>query len=366
MSISYAVGMMSGTSMDGTDAVCVRFIEHRFDKVIAHVHREFDDKLITSLLALQDESFGELKQSKLLANTLTQNYIETAKALFRLPEMANIEIEAVGCHGQTVRHAPQDGYSIQLANWALLAEHLKLPVVGDFRAADIAAAGQGAPLVPAFHQMLFAKANTTRVVVNIGGIANITILNSDGSVSGFDTGPGNMLLDAFVRKYFNLPFDKDGEIAKSGHENTELLKQLLSFPYFAAKAPKSTGRDTFSLAWLEKYLPDKFDCSDIVHTLTKLTAYTITQAIQQYAPDCSEIILCGGGTYNKFLYQSIQQQLPNIKISNSGEHNLPVMQVESSAFAWLAHCRIHRIPANLPSATGAIGKRILGAVWDCC
>ena len=364
--IHHAVGLMSGTSMDGTDAVCVRFINHQFDGVIAHSYLPFDEKLRNALLSLQNVGNNELHIAQKLAQKLAENYAQTVQQLFRQPEMVGIPVECVGCHGQTIRHQPDDGYSIQLCDWALLAERLQLPVVGDFRAADIAAGGQGAPLVPAFHQMAFGEDGSTAVVANIGGIANITVLPQDGEVFGFDTGPGNMLMDAWCQKYFQQAFDKNAKIAQTGKTIHPLLSKWLNTePYFHRKPPKSTGRDLFSMAWVEKNLTGDENPADILRTLTELTARSLANAVLKYAPDCEDLILCGGGAFNPLIRQRLSALLPNASLTDTSAFGLPPMQVEGAAFAWLAHCRLHKIPANLPHATGAKGERILGALWEC-
>ncbi len=362
--VHYTIGLMSGTSMDGVDAVCARFADHRFDALMAHTHVSFDAVLRQELLALQDVGENELQRTRLLALALSKIYAQAVAQLRALPQMAVIDIEAIGCHGQTVRHAPQAGYSVQLADWALLAELTGLPVAGDFRAADIAAGGQGAPLVPAFHHMLFAQHDITRAIVNIGGIANLTVLAADGAVRGFDTGPGNMLMDAWMRQHFARDYDDNGSVARSGQVLPELLAELLADPYFQKAPPKSTGRDDFSLAWLMRLLDKEAAAQDVLRTLLEVTVCTVADATRAYAADAQEVLLCGGGAYNGFLRERLAALLPRIKIADTGDYGLPPTQVEAAAFAWLAHCRLHHIPANLPMVTGARGARVLGALWE--
>lgn len=358
----YAIGIMSGTSMDGADAVLARFCNHCFDGVLADAYIPFDDDLRQQLLNLQDVSDNELHQSRLLAQTLSRHYIAVVEDLLRQPESQNIPIEAIGCHGQTVRHEPQQGYSIQLADWAMMAEALSIPVVGDFRAADIAAGGQGAPLVPAFHHMCFRQPEKNIVVANIGGIANITVLPAHSEkILGFDTGTGNMLIDAWTQKHFHQAFDSNGDLARQGKILPDLLSRCLADDYFALPPPKSTGRDYFSLSWLEQYLQGDENPYDVLCTLTVLTATTLADAVSQYAPQT--LILCGGGSLNAFLREQIAFRLPEMEMTDTQQYGLPVMQVEAAAFAWLAHARIHGICGNIPDVTGAKGYRVLGAIW---
>lgn len=355
---------MSGTSMDGVDAVCARITAHRFDGVVAHVHVPFAAQLRDDLLALQNSGTDELRRAAVLKQTLSEHYVQAVERLFRQPEMQGLAVEVIGCHGQTVRHAPQAGYSIQLADWAMLAERTALPVAGDFRAADIAAGGQGAPLVPAFHRMLFAHDGQTRVVLNLGGIANLTVLAADGAVTGFDSGPANMLMDAWVQQYFDCAYDEGGVLARGGQVLPELLAALLADDYFAQKPPKSTGRDGFSLTWLAGFLHGGEAAQDVLRTLLELTAHSAAAAVQDYAPDAQELCLCGGGADNVLLRERLAQLLPQLDVYDTDRLGLPPTQVEAAAFAWLAHCRVHRIPANLPAVTGARGARVLGALWE--
>lgn len=359
----YCIGLMSGTSMDGTDAVCIGLSGKEFERVYGHIYLPFDAPLKAALLAMQEVGWNELHRSRMLAQTLSKHYAQAVFALRSLPEVASLPIFAIGCHGQTIRHQPEKGYSIQLADFALLAEQTQLPVVGDFRAADIAAGGQGAPLVPAFHQAVFADRQKTRVIVNIGGIANITILSPKRAVLGFDTGPGNMLMDAWMRKNFCQEYDYDGQIAHSGSLNQHLLTQLMSEPYFHLPAPKSTGRDIFSLSWLEKRLHELLPAEDVLRTLCECTALSITQAVQEYAPT-AQVYLCGGGAKNTFLRTRLAALLPNASVDDTAALGLPVDEVEAVAFAWLAGCYRQNIASNIPHITGATGVRLLGTLWQ--
>lgn len=358
----YFLGLMSGTSMDGTDAVCARIEGKQFKELIAHVYLPFDADLKTQLLAMQEVGENELHRSRILAQDLALHYAQTVAHLRALPSVASLHITAIGCHGQTIRHCPQAGYSIQLADFALLAEQSRLPVIGDFRAADIAAGGQGAPLVPAFHQAVFAG-QETRALINIGGIANITILQPNQSAWGFDTGPGNMLMDAWTRLHYQQDYDIDGQIARSGCLKTDLFNAFMNDAYFQQEAPKSTGRDQFSLSWLHTHGCAEHRPEDVLRTLCECTALSIAQAVHRYAPS-SRVFLCGGGAKNHFLRARLRALLPDYVVDDTASLGLPVDQVEAAAFAWLAACRWQHIPSNMPNVSGARGERLLGTLWQ--
>ncbi|MGH8831429.1 MAG: anhydro-N-acetylmuramic acid kinase, partial [Polaromonas sp.] len=285
------------------------------------------------------------------------------------------QIQAIGAHGQTVRHQPQRtsgeaagvGYTLQLNNPALLAELTGIDVVADFRSRDVAAGGQGAPLVPAFHQGVFGRPDASVAVLNLGGIANLSVLpaNRESPVLGFDCGPGNALMDAWCRQHTGQPFDAGGAWAASGKLVPALLASLLDEPYFSKPLPKSTGRDLFSLAWLaEKLAPFAAERpEDIQHTLTEFTASACIADVNSYGKDSKELIVCGGGAFNQHLMQHLQAGLPSLRVSTSDLHGLPPLQVEAAAFAWLARQAVQREPGNLPSVTGAAGPRVLGALY---
>lgn len=368
MTSAYFIGLMSGTSMDGVDAVLARFDGTRWLGSAAHTFVPYDAALKRSLLALQNSGPDELAQSALLAQTLAKL---NAKAVFtlltenRLPAQA---ITALGCHGQTIRHMPQQHYSIQLMDWALLAEHSGITTVGDFRSRDLAAGGQGAPLVPAFHQAVFATADTTRVVLNLGGIANISVLSPQRPPFGFDTGPANMLMDAWTMKNWQQPYDANGRLAAQGQILPDLLAQLMAHPYFHQPYPKSTGRELFALSWLNSYLHGNENTHDVLRTLLQLTAQSAVDAVMAAAPQTQTVYACGGGVHNRLLMQTLQTLLAThgMALTTTAALNLPAQQVEAAAFAWLAACWYHRCPVPVHTATGADGARILGCgYWAC-
>ncbi|MGL6071678.1 anhydro-N-acetylmuramic acid kinase [Craterilacuibacter sp.] len=358
------IGLMSGTSLDGVDAVLAAFDSTGQLTVEADFFVPYPSEIRDEVLALQPLGHNELDRSARLAVSLAGYYARAVNGLLLAEGLLPADIRAIGCHGQTIRHAPHAGYTLQIGDLALLAELSGIDVAGDFRSRDIAAGGQGAPLVPAFHQNLFSHACTARAIVNIGGISNLTRLAPGQDVVGFDCGPGNMLMDAWIRRHLGQPYDKDGAWAVQGHSNPLLLGAMLAEPYFSAPIPKSTGRDLFDLAWLEALL-GAYPASavDVQATLLELTAVSIANATLSYAPTVRELYLCGGGAFNLALRQRLAALLPQLHIKDTSALGLPVHQVEAAAFAWLARQLLLRQSGNLPSVTGAYGARVLGALY---
>ncbi|TDR73932.1 anhydro-N-acetylmuramic acid kinase [Paludibacterium purpuratum] len=359
------VGMMSGTSLDGVDAVLAAFNADGGLMVRAEHALPYPDEVRAEVLALQLTDGDELRRAALLANRLADLYARTVNELLAATGVEPSQVRAIGCHGQTIRHAPQDGYTLQIGNMARLAELTGIDVVGDFRSRDVAAGGHGAPLVPAFHRAVFAHPERARVIVNIGGISNLTLLMPGEPVSGFDCGPGNMLMDAWCQRHLGLPFDRDGDWAAGGRADPMLLRALLSEPFFAAPPPKSTGRDLFDLPWLERTLANfpHLSAQDVQATLLELSAAGIADAIARYADAAEEVFLCGGGAFNRTLTAALRARMPRRHLDHTAEIGLPPQQVEAAAFAWLAYRTLAREPGNLPEATGARGLRILGAIY---
>jgi anhydro-N-acetylmuramic acid kinase len=353
---------MSGTSLDGIDAVLATF-EDSACKLLHSHFTPFDEALRVELLALNSAGENELERAALAANELSRRYATTIQTLLEKAEIRAAQVRAIGCHGQTVRHRPDLGFTIQLTNPALLAELTGIAVVADFRSRDLAAGGQGAPLVPAFHAALFRHPDRHRVIVNIGGISNLTSLPPHGTVLGFDCGPGNLLLDAWTTQHLGHPYDKDGAWAAGGQPIPELLRQLLAEPFFAAPPPKSTGRDLFNLPWLAHFLSPDFPAVDVQATLLELTVTGIAAAIQDHCSTASEIYLCGGGAHNGTLMRRLKQSLPNRNIAPTDDLGVNADWVEAFAFAWLARQTLSGQPGNLPEVTGAKGARILGAIY---
>lgn len=353
---------MSGTSLDGVDGAIAKFDDQACR--VTHSHfLAYPQDLRTALLALHHSSDNELERSALLANRLTRLYADTVNQLLSKASLEKTEIAAIGCHGQTVRHQPELGFTLQIGNPALLAELTGIPVVADFRSRDIAAGGQGAPLVPAFHHAVWGDPLTNRVIINIGGIANLTYLPAGLETKGFDSGPGNMLMDAWTWKHLGKIYDENGSWALSGKVIPSLLDALLAHPYFRRVPPKSTGRDLFNLDWLQQYLKPRFSAQDVQRSLLELTAHSITNAIRDFCGNVQEIYLCGGGAYNQALTQRLQQMLHPVKIGLTDDLGIEANRVEAAAFAWLARQTLLQAPGNLPDVTGARGPRVLGAIY---
>jgi len=352
---------MSGTSLDGVDSVLVE-LQGR-PVLLGAGFLPFPKTLKAVLLALHETSGNELHRAALAGIELSKLY---AKAVDRLLEKHGVNalaVSAIGCHGQTVRHRPGAGYSLQLGNPAWLAEHMGIAVVADFRSRDIAAGGQGAPLVPAFHAAVFRDSRRHRVIVNLGGIANLTDLPRKGPVTGFDTGPGNVLLDAWTRERFGLEFDRGGALAARGRPVASLLKRLLADPYFRRSPPKSTGRDRFGFDWLRRFGVARHRAEDVQATLAELTACSVAKAIARHCPGAEEIYLCGGGVRNHDLVMRITRALPGVEIASTERLGIHPDWVEAMAFAWLAQRSLKRQTGNVPEVTGAKGPRVLGAIY---
>lgn len=363
------VGCMSGTSLDGVDAVLAR-IEPGLVRVLGHAWQPYPDALRHELLALNGRGEDELHRAGLAANAVARAYASVVDELQAMTGVERSAIRAVGAHGQTVRHRPQafdgTGYTVQLLNGALLAELVGTDVVCDFRSRDLAAGGQGAPLVPAFHQAVFGVAGRPVAVLNIGGIANLTLLPCDGAVLGFDTGPGNLLMDLWTERHLGARFDTDGAWARSGRVQPRLLRAMQAEPYFALPAPKSTGRDLFSAAWLEAALSQAEPGTppeDVQATLAELTGWAVLDALRRHAPGTETLLVCGGGARNAHLMARLVTGLPGCTVEPTESRGVPTDQVEALAFAWLAAACVERRAGNLPAVTGARGTRVLGALY---
>ena len=360
-------GVMSGTSLDGVDAVVADFaVKGNACKTLGAAHIAFPSMLRDELLALQQPGNNELARGGAAANILAEMYADAIARALAEAKLTADDIVAAGVHGQTLRHRPDRGFTMQLNNPARVAEKAGMQIVADFRSRDVAAGGQGAPLVPAFHRALFGERGTHRVVANVGGIANITDLRPDGSVLGFDTGPGNVLSDLWCARNRGSPFDAQGAWAATGKVNGKLLEALLADPFFAAAPPKSTHRDKFNLQWLDERLAAAHvddEAENIQATLVALTARTIADAVRAYAADAEEILVCGGGAKNGTLMKDLEAELMPRKVATTEEEGVPVEQVEALAFAWLAREALAGRPGNVPEVTGAKGPRVLGAIY---
>ncbi len=357
------LGVMSGTSLDGVDVVALDLADGQAQLRAAH-SLPFSTELRAACLTLQSPQPNELHIAQLMANELADLYSRAINELLAAASLSTEQVAAVGVHGQTVRHRPEHAYTIQLNQPARIAEQTGLTVVSDFRARDIAAGGQGAPLVPAFHDAVWRDATKNRVVLNIGGFANISVLNLNETTFGFDTGPGNVLMDAWVAKHQGKAYDENGDWAASGTPDERLLDSMLSDAYFSMPHPKSTGRDSFHLDWLNSHLTNHpaISAVDVQATLLRLTALSIAREITRVSPSLDQLIVCGGGAYNAALLALLGQYLPNATVCPSSEHGIDAEHVEAAAFAWLAAQTLNHRSSNLPAATGASGARILGNI----
>ena len=359
---------MSGTSLDGVDGVLADFSNSQ-PRVLAHCALPLTSELKQTLLDLNTPSDNELHRAALAANGLVRVYTQVVQALLAQTHTKASDVRAIGAHGQTVRHQPGafdgTGYTLQLNNPALLAELTGIDVVADFRNRDVAAGGQGAPLVPVFHQGIFGQRGKTAGVLNIGGIANLSVLHANGDVLGFDCGPGNALLDHWCQAHTGDAFDNDGAWGASGTVIETLLHTMLAEPFLHQTPPKSTGRDLFHPTWLAHQLSDYANAkaADVQATLTEFTARACVNDVLRHAADATELIVCGGGALNGALMQRLQAGLPQMRVLSSAERGMPPLQVEAAAFAWLARQTVLGLPGNLPKVTGAQGARILGGIF---
>ncbi|ODU42821.1 MAG: anhydro-N-acetylmuramic acid kinase [Thiobacillus sp. SCN 63-374] len=358
------VGLMSGTSLDGVDAVLAE-IAPSSEPHLLHTHYlPYPDSLRAQLLALHAPQPDEIHLAAIAANALARLYAEATSAL--LTGFDPARVRAIGCHGQTLRHRPAEGYTLQIGNVSLLAELTRITVVADFRSRDIAAGGQGAPLVPAFHARVLRAPDAHRVIANIGGIANITDLPANGPVRGWDTGPGNMLLDAWIKRHHGAHYDRDGTWAGSGTVHPGLLAALMRHEYLRRPLPKSAGREQFNLDWLDALmggLNETLAPADVQATLLEFTAASLADAVQRECTGAQELYLCGGGAHNSALMQRIHAHLPGVRVATTAALGIDPDWVEALAFAWLARQTLHHAPGNLPAVTGARGERILGAIY---
>ena len=398
---------MSGTSLDGVDGVLLEWrdrtpsgvsVQHvvspsvlsgtRQLKVLQHAFQPFDAEFRAELLSLNTPGDNELHRAALAGNRLARAYAKVVHALLNKSGMQANAIQAIGAHGQTVRHRPLEfdadlstgqsavGYTLQLNNPALLAELTGMDVVAEFRTRDLAAGGQGAPLVPAFHAEIFGASTHTVAVVNIGGISNISILKNASRqnsidaanvhsplISGFDCGPGNALMDHWVHLHQGKDFDANGAWATQGQVIPALLQSLLTEAFLHQTPPKSTGRDLFNPTWLKQYLRNEFAAVDVQATLCEFTALAIANDLKQHAPDAKQLWVCGGGALNGHLMSRLQAHVPGVQVASTEAHGLPPLQVEAAAFAWLAAKTMKRETGSLESVTGARGARVLGAIF---
>lgn len=362
------IGTLSGTSVDGIDAALVRFSPG--PALLASHSLKFPKDLRLELLSLGTPGDNEIDRLGRADVQLGRLFAEAVNELIKTAGVSRNEIAAIGSHGQTIRHRPagRAPFTLQIGDPSVIAAATGLPVVADFRRKDMALGGQGAPLVPAFHDAVFRQPGSDRIIVNIGGIANLTILPGDPArpILGFDTGPGNTLLDGWVRRILHQPMDRDGALAASGRANPAFLAALLGDPYFRKLPPKSTGPEYFSADWLERHLALACDLlpADVQATLLALTAQSIAQAIKGI-PELQRpaVYVCGGGAHNPVLMQALRETLPDSSVAPTDALGVPVDWVEAMAFAWLARQRLHEQPGNCPQVTGASKPAVLGGLW---
>ncbi len=361
----YYIGLMSGTSMDGIDATVVSFDENHVE-LHASVSQQYPEQLRKDLIrAANTPTDNPIEDLDRLDTAVGECFRDAALKAVNASGIDARDVVAIGSHGQTVRHQPDSvsPYSLQIGNPAAIAGGTGIVTVADFRSADIAAGGQGAPLVPPFHDWLFGRTGKRRAILNIGGIANVTLLGSTAEpVTGFDTGPGNTLLDRWIQLRCDEAFDRDGAWAAEGNVVDQLLERFLDYSYFAKPPPKSTGLEEFNLAWLTSHDALDYQAVDVQATLSELTARTVAKAILQYAPSTAEIFVCGGGAHNADLLARLSRILPETRIDSTASAGLHPDWVESVAFAWLAMRTMNNETGNLPSVTGASRKVVLGAI----
>lgn len=362
------LGIMSGTSLDGVDTVIMDF-SHTDPQMVACGFTAMPDDLRKALAALCLRGDATLLELGELDNRLGYLYVQSVKDLLLSSGVNATDIRAIGCHGQTVWHSPQGShpFTMQIGDANIIAAQTGITTVADFRRKDMAYGGQGAPLVPAFHQVLFAEPEQLTVVLNMGGISNISILQTGEPTRGYDTGPGNVLLDAWVERHLGLSYDKDAHWAKQGKVNTPLLQHLLDEPFLAQPAPKSTGRELFSLAWLLSQLASfpEVSAPDVQATLVEFTATTIRDELLKL-PETGQskvLLACGGGAKNPLLMARLAEMLPDWTVGTTTASGLDIDYVEAAAFAWLAHQRIHNLPSNVPAVTGATKAVPLGVIY---
>jgi anhydro-N-acetylmuramic acid kinase len=351
------IGLMSGTSVDALDIALCRFSPSL--EIIATAEQPFPQDLRQRINQACSDRPMLLDDLLGLEQDYTSFCADATVEFIQLHKQAS-SARAIGFHGQTLRHRPDFGATLQMANPSLLAERTGIDVIADFRRRDLAAGGEGAPLVPAFHQHLVSKLDRPVAILNLGGIANLSLFANSGSVSGFDTGPANTLMDLWISQHLSKGYDADGQWASTGKVNQPLLDSLLTEPYFQRAAPKSTGRELFNLGWLNSHLEQHPDLSpvDVQRTLLELTAISVTQSLSQ---EVKQLIVCGGGARNRSLMQRIAQCVPQTQVELSDDLGWPASHLEAVAFAWLAQQHLARQPGNLAEVTGAKGARVLGA-----
>lgn len=360
------IGLMSGSSINAVDAVLCEFHPHSVSLIATH-SLPIPSSIQAAIRDLTESGYDEIRRLCTLDRKIAKLFAQAAIELIDKTALSPSQIKAIGSHGQTIRHSPsgKEGYSLQIGDPNTIAAETGMTTIADFRRRDIALGGQGAPLACGFHEFLLRDGKENRVVLNIGGIANITVLpkNPGKNMTGFDTGPGNTLMDYVMRKHLQRDYDQGGEVARQGKIHEAFLHRLLSDEYFSRPFPKSTSTDYFSATWLDSKIPASISTPDMLATLAELTALTITQAIEKAFPEAESIWLCGGGAYNHFLRERLKKLNKNCQINDTTSVGIDAEWVEAAAFAWLAKQTLEKKPANCPSVTGANQMTVLGGVY---
>ncbi|WP_100643855.1 anhydro-N-acetylmuramic acid kinase [Alteromonas facilis] len=368
----YFIGLMSGTSMDGVDAVIANIENHNLS-LLAHCHVPYSNETLSLLRELSVPGTNEIDKLGAADNQVADHFSKAVNACLEKSGLRAADIVAIGSHGQTIRHRPEgvlglpsSEFTLQVGDANRIAVKTQIPVVADFRRKDIALGGQGAPLAPAFHNEFFNQSNKQQIVLNLGGIANITLLPSSTSSAipgGYDTGPANVLMDGWIQQHLNKPYDDQGTWACSGKVVVQLLQRMLDDEYFSRNAPKSTGIEYFNLAWLSSYLGTMdIPPEDVQATLCALTVETVAREVESIG-DIEEIFVCGGGAFNTHFLTSLKRRLAGIQIDSTLAHGIHPMHVEALAFAWLAKQYWYKLPGNIPAVTGAKRAAVLGALY---
>lgn len=366
MDKSLYIGVMTGTSMDGIDAVLVEITDSRI-QTCAHYSQEITPELKEQLLSLCASGVDEIQRSGEADVQLGLEISQTVNGLLNQEQLEHSHINAIGSHGQTIRHSIDAIYpfSLQIGNPSIIAEKTGITTVGDFRMADIACNGQGAPLAPAFHEAAFSSSKESRLIINLGGIANITRLEPRQETTGFDTGPANTLMDQWISKCQHKAYDEDGQWAAQGKLIPPLLESMLNDPYFNRPAPKSTGREHFNMSWLNQHLNllGPHEDQDVQRTLLELSAISIANETKKNCGKAKKVFLCGGGIYNSMLIKRLNDHLPDFTLENTDQLGINAQHVEAAAFAWFAYRTLNGLSSNLPSVTGARKNKILGGIY---
>lgn len=355
-------GLISGTSLGGINAVLAEFEPEPY--LLATQWRPYPEEIKQAIVDLQQPGNDELHRALKLGNQLADLYAEAVQGLLKRAGVAESRVQAIGCHGQTLRHHPELGYSFQLNNPARLAERAGITVVADFCSRDIAAGGQGSPVASAFHGALFRHPDIHRVVVDVGGIAKLTDLPAAGPITGFDCGPGNLLMDAWVKRHWGCDYDPGGTLASQGQVLDNLLQALTTHPFIARPMPKSARREDFAPVWVDSLLHGREAVEDVLATLLEFSVHNIANAVRSRCPGARELWVCGGGAHNDQLLARLRQHLPGVRVAITDALGISVEWVEAYAVAWLAWRNLRGLTGNPPEVSGAAGARILGAIYS--